>query len=51
VSKELSKDLERISSTTMADIVEIRLREYLKKKSFKPGDALPKELELAKRLA
>jgi GntR family transcriptional repressor for pyruvate dehydrogenase complex len=47
---ELSKDLTPISSNTMADIVEIRLREYLKKKSFRPGDALPKELELAEAL-
>lgn len=47
---DLSKDLEPISSNTMADIVEIRLREYLKKKSFRPGDALPKELELAEAL-
>lgn len=34
----------------MADVVETRLREYLKKKAFKPGDALPKELELAEAL-
>lgn len=44
---DLSKDLERISSDTMADVVELKLREYFKKKSFKPGDQLPKELELA----
>lgn len=47
---DLSKDIAPISSNTMADIVEIRLREYLKKKSFIPGDALPKELELAEAL-
>lgn len=47
---ELSKDLAPISSNTMADVVEVRLREYLKKKSFRPGDALPKELELAEAL-
>lgn len=47
---DLSKDLERIKTKTMADVVELRLREYLKKKSFKPGDALPKELELAEAL-
>ncbi|SMC79300.1 FadR/GntR family transcriptional regulator [Pedobacter nyackensis] len=47
---DLSKDLAPISSNTMADIVEIKLREYLKKKSFRPGDALPKELELAEAL-
>ncbi|QQL51489.1 FadR family transcriptional regulator [Mucilaginibacter ginkgonis] len=34
----------------MADVVESRLRDYFKKKSFKPGDALPKELELAEAL-
>lgn len=47
---DLSKDLMPIASNTMADIVEVRLREYLKKKSFRPGDALPKELELAEAL-
>lgn len=48
--KNLNKDLAPIAPNTMADIVEIRLREYLKKKSFLPGDALPKELELAEAL-
>ena len=47
---DLSNDLGRIAHKTMADIVELRLREFLKKKSFKPGDALPKELELAESL-
>ncbi|HMG09428.1 MAG TPA: GntR family transcriptional regulator [Mucilaginibacter sp.] len=47
---ELNKDLGRVSSDTMADVVESRLRDYFKKKSFKPGDALPKELELAEAL-
>ncbi|MBB2144922.1 GntR family transcriptional regulator [Pedobacter sp. LMG 31464] len=47
---DLSKDLAPIISNTMADVVEVKLREYLKKKSFKPGDALPKELELAEAL-
>lgn len=42
--------LEPVASQTMADVVEIHLREYLKKKSFKPGDPLPKELELAEAL-
>ncbi|MCX2474949.1 GntR family transcriptional regulator [Pedobacter sp. MC2016-05] len=46
----LSKDLPPIISNTMADVVELKLREYLKRKSFKPGDALPKELELAEAL-
>ncbi len=46
----LRKDLAPITSNTMADIVEARLRAYLKKKSFRPGDALPRELELAEAL-
>ena len=45
-----SIDLARITHKTMADIVEIRLREFLKEKSFKPGDSLPGELELARAL-
>ncbi|PPL04575.1 FadR/GntR family transcriptional regulator [Parapedobacter indicus] len=49
-NKNLSRDIERIAPSTMADVVETRLREYLKKKAFKPGDALPKELELAEAL-
>jgi GntR family transcriptional repressor for pyruvate dehydrogenase complex len=47
---DLSKDLLPIVSNTMADQVEVKLRAYLKKKSFLPGDALPKELELAEAL-
>ncbi|HRP54903.1 MAG TPA: GntR family transcriptional regulator [Agriterribacter sp.] len=34
----------------MADIVEIRLREYLKNKALRPGDSLPKETEIAESL-
>lgn len=48
--EKLSKDLARVSTETMADIVELRLREFFKKRSFKPGDALPKELELVEAL-
>ena len=40
----------RIEQKTMADVVEIRLREYLKQRAFKPGDALPGEVELAESL-
>ena len=43
-------DLEKITHNTMADIVEIRLRDFLKKRNFKPGDALPKEVEMAEAL-
>lgn len=42
--------LGRITQSTMADVVEVRLREYLKKKSFKPGDPLPNEMQLAESL-
>lgn len=48
--KDFSFGLVPIEATTMADVVEVRLREYLKKNSFKPGDALPKELEIAEAL-
>jgi DNA-binding FadR family transcriptional regulator len=47
---DLMKDLGPISQRTMADVVEKELREYLKKKLFKPGDALPSEMELADAL-
>lgn len=43
-------DLEKIAHKTMADIVEVRLRDFLKKRNFKPGDALPKEVEMAEAL-
>src|ERR1700754_306550 len=49
-NNDLKSDLGRIVKQTMPDIVEIRLREYLKEKSFKPGDPLPKELDLAESL-
>src|SRR4051812_13592603 len=50
LGNDLANDLKPISSDRMADIVELRLREYFKKKLFKPGDQLPKELELAAAL-
>ena len=46
----LSEYIEPISMKTMAEIVEAKIREYFKKKSFKPGDALPTEVELAQAL-
>ncbi|WP_295121182.1 GntR family transcriptional regulator [uncultured Chitinophaga sp.] len=39
-----------ISSKSMAEQVEQHLREYFTRESFKPGDALPTELELAASL-
>jgi len=50
VKGDLSLELGKIPSDTMADVVEMRLRDYFKKKSFKPGDPLPKEQELADAL-
>lgn len=49
-AKVTGKERKKNPSATMADIVETRLREYLKKKSFRPGDPLPKEIELAEAL-
>ncbi len=43
-------DLLPIGSNTRADVVEERLRDFLRNKSFRPGDALPKEIELAQAL-
>lgn len=45
-----SYQIEKIENVTMADIVERRLLDYFKKNAFKPGDAIPKELELAEAL-
>ena len=43
-------EIERISQKTMVDVVEMKLLDFLKKNAFTPGDALPKEVELAKAL-
>lgn len=43
-------DLTPIATSTRADIVEIRIREYLSNKKLKTGDTLPTELELAEAL-
>lgn len=51
MKKKLSTiDIEPVSHQTMADIVELKLLAFLKKNAFKPGDALPKEMELAEAL-
>lgn len=39
-----------ISSLSLVDKVEIRLREYFEENNLKPGDSLPKELDLAQSL-
>lgn len=43
-------DITPIPSSTMADMVEECLRDFLKKKALRPGDSLPKEQELAEAL-
>lgn len=42
--------LDRINHKNITDLVEERLLEYLKKQAFKPGDALPTEMELSEAL-
>ncbi|QNL48282.1 FadR family transcriptional regulator [Olivibacter sp. SDN3] len=49
-ARGLNFDLPKLTNITMADQVELKLREYFKKKAFKPGDLLPKELEIAASL-
>ncbi|MDQ3279125.1 MAG: GntR family transcriptional regulator [Bacteroidota bacterium] len=46
----LSEYIQPITTSTMAEVVEARLREYFRKRFFKPGDALPSEIELATAL-
>jgi len=46
----LADHIEPVLTKTMAEVVEGKLREYFKKKAFKPGDALPTEVELAQAL-
>ncbi len=47
---EMIKDLKPIAVNTRADMVELRLREYLDKKELKAGDVLPTEMELSEAL-
>lgn len=42
--------LDRINHKNITDLVEERLLAYLKKRAFKPGDALPTEMELSEAL-
>jgi GntR family transcriptional repressor for pyruvate dehydrogenase complex len=42
--------LEPLESLSMTDRVENSLREYFTENAFKPGDALPNELEIAQKL-
>ena len=46
----LADHIEPVLTKTMAEVVEGKLREYFKKKAFKPGDALPTEVELEQAL-
>jgi GntR family transcriptional regulator, transcriptional repressor for pyruvate dehydrogenase complex len=42
--------LKRISKATMTDLVEQSLQTYFKERSLKPGDPLPKEIELVEAM-
>ena len=46
----LKGELQKIDQKTMADLVEVQVRDYLRKKMFRPGDALPSEQQLAESL-
>lgn len=47
---KIELSIKPIESSTMADKVEERLREYFREQKFQPGDAIPKEMELAEAL-
>lgn len=49
-SKDNKTDLKKIDHKSMADIVESRIRDYIRNNSFKSGDSLPKEMEIAESL-
>jgi DNA-binding FadR family transcriptional regulator len=49
-AKGIKGELLKIDHKSMADIAESRIREFLKKKAFKPGDSLPKETDIAESL-
>lgn len=42
--------LQPLSSLSLADQVENKLREYFEENAFKPGDSLPNEVEIAEKL-
>mgnify|MGYP001791390076 CR=1 FL=1 len=48
MTRDLS--LKPLQTLSMADRVELRILEFLKNNQFKPGDAMPKEIELAEAL-
>ena len=50
VNKTSELGLDPVISLTMAEIVEVKLQEFLKENDFQIGDALPKEVELAEAL-
>jgi len=44
------KNIDSVTPTTLADAVEKKIYEYISNNNMSPGDALPKEEELAKEL-
>jgi GntR family transcriptional repressor for pyruvate dehydrogenase complex len=49
-AKDIKGELRKIDHKSMADIAEIRIREFLKNEAFKVGDSLPKETDIAESL-
>ena len=45
-----SNDFQPIIQQSMTEMVEDRIRQYLKEKKLKPGDAIPREVEIAEQL-
>ena len=46
----LEKSLESVKELTIVDRVEIKLRHFFTNENLQPGDAIPKEVELAKAM-
>lgn len=48
--RKSAKDFEPIAHVSMTEAVEERIREYLRNKNLRPGDAIPSEAELSEKL-
>ena len=46
----LEKSLKAVKELTIVDKVEIKLRHFFNNENLQPGDAIPKEVELAKAM-
>lgn len=50
MSSANNQDFQPIVQPSMTELVEEQIRNYLKAKQLKPGDAIPKEMEIAEQL-